>query len=703
MTLPITEVAFRKNPARGKIQLGKLSLARMQGKKTTDRLTHLLVFDPDAPLPDRITETITAAKNRIKKSKKWKALKQQRKGIDYSLFEADGIKAPPDEAKEQPEQPAPAEPAPAALPVVRPAPVPLAAAAEVVKYGLKFPPGTNPLTIELAAYRLKRSPEQGGLGTYRHLKNVIDMLWNRPGSPVKWVWTPWAEQFMKAACETQYLGVAGCAGSGKSYAAAVLAIVEYLCSPHNTIVILTSTTLREARKRIWKGICEYWAAVPGLPGKMVDSLGTIRGINSRGEPWDGSGIVLIPAEKSSEKDALGKLIGIHQDRVVLMLDEATELPESIYHAAKTNLSQNPYFALRALANPASYYDTFSLIAAPKHGWASVSEDDHEWETDSGKLIRFDAEESPNVLAGKEIYPWLPTREKIEAIRTQYGEKSLGFYRMVKGFWPPEGVSNGIYAEADLVRGLASTPAAFEGQTTRIAGLDLSFTHGGDRTIAFFGTFGSDKDGKKMIQFDDWVLLKEDITSKGNPRAFQIAQQFIAECASRGVSARNAGFDSTSGGSTFGDVLAVCWNQSDFLRVNFSGNASARPISATDKTLAKDRYKNRMSEIWYMGAELIRSGQLRGVSPALARELCSRNYETTDGGKKIRVEAKREYISRVGKSPDLADAAMIMLDVARQRFGFAGAERFDGSRERQNTWKQKLTRLDSVYASVNLAR
>ena len=698
MTELITAVAFRKNEKKLSFPLGKLSLSGVRGEQPKAGLTHLLVFDPDAPMPAPIMEAVIAVKQRIGNVKRKTRAVARKKGIDYSLFAADGIK-PPEKAKE----PEPEATPPAALPVVRPAPVQLASSTEIVKYGLRFPPGTNPLTVELAAYRLKRSPEQGGLGTYRHLKNVIDMLWNRPGSPVKWVWTPWAEQFMRAACETKYLGVAGCAGSGKSYAAAVLAIVEYLCSPHNTIVILTSTTLREARKRIWKGIAEYWAAVPGLPGKMVDSLGMIRGFNKQGDPWDGSGIVLIPAEKSAEKDALGKLIGIHQDRVVLMLDEAPELPESILHAASTNLSQNPYFVMRALGNPDSYYNLFGQFCTPKRGWASVSEADYEWETERGKVIRFDAEDSPNVIAGKEIYPWLPTREKIETLRTQYGERSLGFYRMVKGFWPPEGVSSGIYAEADLVRGLAASRAEFVGDTTRIAGLDLSFTHGGDRTIAFFGTFGSDKAGKMLLQFDDWVLLKEDIKATGNPRAFQIAQQFITECASRGVSARNAGFDSTSGGSTFGDVLAVCWTQADFLRVNFSGNASARPISATDKTLAKDRYKNRMSEIWYMGAELLRSGQIRGISPALGRELCARKYETTDSGKKIRVESKKEYISRVGKSPDLADAAMIMLDVARQRFGFTGAERFDGSQARQNTWKQKLTRLDSVYASVNLAR
>lgn len=651
----------------------------------------VLVFDRTAKFPRRLVRELSAAKKAFREAEERETARPE---VDYSLFEADGITRPA-------AAPEPPKPAPAPAPAVRPAPRPLAAVTGVVKYGLQFPAKTNPLTIELTAYRLGRTPEQGGLGKYRHLRNVIDMLWNRPGSPVKWVWTPWAERFMRAACEHQYLGVAGCAGSGKSYAAAVLAIVEYLCSPHNTIVVLTSTTLQMARKRIWKGIVEYWNAVPGLPGKLVDSKGTIRGFDKHGNPWDGSGITLVPAEKSAEKDALGQLIGIHQDRVVLMLDEATELPESIMHAGYTNMSQNPYFVMRALGNPDSYYNLFGLFCAPEKGWASVTEADHEWKTERGYVIRFDAEESPNVLAGREIYPWLPTKEKIDAMRMEYGEKSLSYYRMVKGFWPPEGVSSGIFSEADLVRGQATAPAEFVGDPVPLAGLDLSFTSGGDRTIAYFGLLGADSEGKKILQFTDWVLLTESIMEKETPRAFQLARQFISECAKRGVSPRNTGYDSTSGAVTFGDILAVCWGRADFLKINFSGAASDRTLSANDRTPAKDRYANRMSEMWYVGAELLRSGQIRGIAPALAKELCARKYLTTDSGRKIKVESKVQYIARVGKSPDLADAAVILLDVARQRFGFTGNERFEASASRQKTWATQMRRLDSQFPSLTL--
>lgn len=659
-----------------------------------------ITFDRDADLPRELLGEIPAIMMTLRGARrKRRERAERRKKIDYSLFEKDGITAPAppvDGALEFPEPPPPT------ASMIRPAKS-IVPSLEIVKYGLKFPPGTNPLTIELAAYRLKRTPEQGGLGTFRHCKNIIDMLWNRPNSPVRFDWTPWAEQFLRAACEHQYVAVGGCAGSGKSYSAAVLAIIDYLCSPHNTIVILTSTTLREAKKRIWKGISEYWSAVPGLPGKMVDSLGQLKGFNRQGEPWEGSGIVLVPAEKKSEKDAIGKLIGIHQDRVILCLDEATELPESILHAAKSNLSQNPYFSMRALGNPSSYYDTFAKMAKPTAGWASVSEDDYEWDIEGGKFIRFDAEDSPNVLAGREIYKYLPTREKIESIRAEYGEKSLYFYRMVRGFFPPEGVTSGVYSEADFARGVAGTKAEFKGETEKVAGLDISFSSGGDRTIAYFGQVGKDASGTQLMQFDEYVAISEDITSSV-PRPFQVAMKFIELCRARGVRSRNAGVDATSGGgSTFCDVLAICWGVSDFLRVNFSGNASNRPVSGTDRTPGHDKYKNRMTEIWYLGSELVRSRQLRGVGPDLATELVSRNYMLVDGGKRVQVERKVDYIARIGKSPDIADAALILLTTVRERFGLVGTERFEASTQRQDVWKKKMRRLDSVFRPVNLHR
>lgn len=574
------------------------------------------------------------------------------------------------------------------------------------KYGYKFPDGTNEATMELYAFRDGRGPEEGGLGKFEHFRRAVDLLWNDPTAPRPrgFIWSPWAEDMIWECCQNDYLSIAGCASSGKSDTIALWGIVNYLASPVDTLVMMTSTTLREARRRIWKSTMDLWNAVPGLPGKVVSSLGQIKGLNATGGYGESTGIVLVPAEKKREKEAIGKLVGIKQRRLFLLADELPELPESLVHAAYTNLATNPSFQMIGLGNPNSHFDAFGVFSEPKSGWGTVTELDEEWETSRGKCIRFNAEKNPNVLAGRQIYPWMPSRQVIQQAKNDYGEDSLMFYRMYKGFWCPAGVANGIYSEADLVRGIASKPANFDDpeKVTRVGAIDPSFTSGGDRCIAYFGSFGQEN-GVDVLQFDDYVILKEDINDKKTPLSFQYARQFRKECEDRKVDPNNAAYDATGGGGPFGDVLKTEWTDR-VLAVNFSGAASERPVSATDRTPGKDRYANRMSEIWYQGQELLRSNQLRGIETDLAKEMVSREYETRGGTAKIRVEPKSNYKNRTGKSPDLADSAFVLVDLCVSRLGLMGGERFTVSEKRRSSWSDKMKQLDIVHqtphASLN---
>ena len=552
--------------------------------------------------------------------------------------------------------------------------------------------------MELHAFINNREPDQGGLGKFEHFKNAVDLLWNNPQKPVsrQFIWSPWAEDMIYEACENQYLSIAGCASSGKSDTMALWGLINYLADPYNTLVIATSTTLREARRRIWKSITELWTSVPGLPGKLVPSLGQIKGMAKNGGFWESTGIVLVPAEKRKEKEAIGKLVGIKQKRLILLADELPELPESLIHAAYTNLSTNPHFQMVGLGNPNSHFDAFGVFSRPVEGWQSVTELDSEWETSRGKCIRFNAEENPNVLAGKQIYPWMPSRDTVEAAKRDYGEKSLLFYRMYKGFWCPDGVDSGVYSEADLIRGVASNPARFDDTCVKVAAIDPSFTNGGDRSIVYFGSLG-DESGVQVLQFDDYEVLSENVADKNTPRSVQIVRKFKAACEKKGVLPENAACDATGAGGPFHDIISVEWSDR-VLAVNFAGKASDRPVSATDRTPGCDRYANRMSEIWYQGQELLRSHQLRGISTDLAREMVGRKYETRGTNVKIKVESKVDFKSRVGRSPDIADAAFILVDLCRSRHGFMGGERFSVNAGRRKTWASKMKSLDITAPS-----
>lgn len=565
---------------------------------------------------------------------------------------------------------------------------------EIVRYGFvwdtrKF----NDLEIELHCYKVGRSKKLGGLGKFGHFKRFVDMTWNNPQiSPnISFVWNEWSERMVRSYCDNKLSAWAGSASAGKSAAAAICAIVEYLADPKHTLVIVTSTTLTGARQRIWKCIDQYWGALPGLPGTMVPSIGRIKGANLDGQTFgESTGIFLLASEKKKEKDALGKLIGIkatderymigdqeivNPGKLVLIADELPELPESLVHAAFTNLWANDGFKMIALGNPNSFFDAFGLVCKPKAGWESITEDDQEWETDRGVCLRFDGTISPRIL-GDARCSWMYSQEQIDQIARDYGAKSVYYYRMVKSFWAPQGSVDALYSPSDILAHGTAKVIWGTLPPIRVAALDPAFSFGGDRSILYFGSYGTSAEGLVTLQFDEYISLQEDLEKvrQGTPRSQQIVAMFRAECEKRGVAPMHAAFDATGAGP-FGDMIAAMWSNR-VLRVNFAGKASARPVSPHDRTPASQRYDNKMSELWAVGKSLLRAGQIKGISDALAKEMCTRTYETVKGGEgmRIRVESKPDYKARVGESPDIADAAFVLLDLCRERYAFKSGEK-----------------------------
>lgn len=566
---------------------------------------------------------------------------------------------------------------------------------EIFRYGYVWDTRRfNDLEIELHCYKVGRTKKLGGLGKFGHFKRFVDMTWNDPSvSPnISFVWNEWSERMVRSYCDNKLTAWAGSASAGKSASAAICAIVEYLADPKHTLIIVTSTTLTGARQRIWKSIDQYWNALPGLPGVMVPSVGRIKGANLDGQSFgESTGIFLLASEKKREKDALGKLIGIkatdeeytlpdgttvkNPGKLVLIADELPELPESLVHAAFTNLWANDGFKMIALGNPNSFFDAFGLVCKPKKGWDSVTEDDLEWETERGVCLRFDGTISPRIL-GDVRCTWMYSQAQIDQIAKDYGAKSVYYYRMVKSFWAPQGAVDALYAPSDILQYGTGRVAWGLQPPIRVAALDPAFSYGGDRSILYFGTYGTSAEGLAVLQFDEMVALQEDLEKVrlGTPRSQQIVAMFRSECERRGVSPMHAAFDSTGAGP-FGDLIAAMWSPK-VMRVNFAGKASSRPISPHDRTPASERYDNKMSELWAVGKSLLRAGQLKGIGDELAKEMCLRTYETVKGGEgmRIRVEPKPDFKARLGFSPDCADAAFVLLDLCRERYSFKSGER-----------------------------
>lgn len=530
---------------------------------------------------------------------------------------------------------------------------------------------------------------------------VCDELWNREELPEHMmVRHPWAEQMIRAAIKHKYLAVGGSASSGKSHTMAAWGIVQWLSQPRDTLVLMTSTTLREARKRIWGSVMSLLSVIDGAPIKIRDSIGNAAYIDENGTLIERAGLSLIAAEKSKTREAIGKFIGIKQKRVIMIGDELSELSESILQAGLTNLSKNPSFQMIGMSNPNSRFDAFGVWSEPKKGWESVdTQTADRWTTKwNGKYIRLDGERSPNITLGEVKYPWLPTAEKLAEDRALLGPESRGYMRMVRAVFFDSDETTGIYSEAELTKGGAMGEVDWAEKPTVVAGIDPAFTNGGDRTIMYTAEVGYARNGQYVCKLGEALHLNDDATNKAVPRTYQIVHQIIDHCKRRNISANNVALDSTGAGAPFCDVLAGEWS-SDFMRVTFGGKGSDKRVSMNSQLTGAELYTNRVSELWFVGKELLRTKQIYGVSSDLAQEMCARNYDMTKGTGTLRVkiESKPEFKARFGRSPDLADAAFLALDCARQRMGLVA---IDPPKDEKDAGFRKQVTIKSLSGALN---
>ena len=537
--------------------------------------------------------------------------------------------------------------------------------------GFEIPP-TSLLTALLYGFAKHEEP----VAREYYFWRVCDELWNNDELPEPlMVKHPWAEMMIRAAIENKYLAIGGSASSGKSHTMAAWGIVNWLSQPQDTLVLMTSTTLREARKRIWGSVMSLLTVIDDAPLKIRDSIGNASYVNEKGTLIERAGLSLIAAEKSKTKEAVGRFIGLKQKRVLLIGDELSELSPAILNAGLTNLSKNPFFQMIGMSNPNSRFDAFGTWSEPKDGWDSIDPNTaDEWETKwRGKYLRLDGERSPNIIAGETIYPWLPTEEKLEEDRALLGVESRGYMRMVRAVFFDSDEATGIYSETELANSKAMNSVQWQGTPVLCCGVDPAFTNGGDRSALVPAKVGYDHTGQYVIEFGKAIQLNDDATNKAVPRTYQIVRQIKEHCLRLNIPPENVSVDATGAGAPFCDVLAGEWSNR-FMRVSFGGKASDKRVSANSKLVGTELYVNRVSELWFVGKELMRTRQVFGVDPELAREITARNYDHVKGTTlRMKIESKPEFKSRFGRSPDLADAAFLALDCARQRLGLVAVD------------------------------
>ena len=586
-----------------------------------------------------------------------------------------------------------------------PPPVPLNS------YGFAFkgdPAKANQLVFERTAFARRQPIEKGGLPRYDHFRNICKILW-------PWiVWNPWMEKQAETFCNYQFVGVPACASASKTTTGIIYAVTWWLADPDNSTVILTSTTGKMIRRRGWPWVQKLYATIPGpRVGSMLDSQTTWRSKKTD----DKSAIFAKAVKDGNTQKALADIAGMHNKRVLLLIDEATDTPEAVFEAIGNLMSGDTDFQCICLGNPSTRFDPFGVFCEPKDGWTSVDVETDEWETTPkfgkpGICVRFDAEKSPNIIEGKNIYKHIPTKESVEGARSQYGESSPRYWQMYRGMWAPEGINQTVLTESILMAHDAFGKHTWVGGTEKnIAALDPAFG-GGDRAQLQFAKRGEITTGGSGIQLTERIPLTINTKDLTKPVHYQLADQVKEHCAKRGVLPENFGLDSTGEGGGLADIISREWSPM-IHRVEFGGAPPERAITNENNRPANEVYDRQCSYLWFSIKELVVARQLKGIDATVAQQFCNRRWRMK--GRKIEIEPKTAPTSAnsntaegaktnwgfkqfYGRSPDEGDAVATLCEVAR-RTGLIVKSIGVTARVSEN-WFKKVQELDTVYQDNN---
>jgi len=600
----------------------------------------------------------------------------------------------------------------------------------IEKYGRLWTPRNGavvtPLRIEMDAFLLGLTPEEGGLGKATHYRNIVSTIWPT------YSWHKWAELRAQAFCKVNIeedaqtgnrfvrsvTGLAGGTDSGKSYDMAALALVNWFVDPLNTMVIVVSTSKIDAKQRIWAALVKMYReahAVGVAAGRLIESMDIIKLSDEEGKAIDpnigvsdASSIMLLAAGDEYKDDAQKRLQGKKNRRIVLIIDELQDCSSSVINEALWGFKGAQELHVVGAGNPSSIFDPHGKFCEPIKGWMSVDEETPNWKIKvagiEGLALRFDSEkDNPNQQSfdkGKGLrYPFLPKPNDVAVAKKELGELNPQYWRKFRGFWPPADADDcTVVSDILLARHGALDKPIWDGTPKDIAGIDPSYTEGGDRFVFTHMKWGKLISGKWAIALEKQYVLNRRAGSQEDFQ-YEMIQQIHDLSVKLGIPNQWMGVDASAGG--------IFWSigERELLRgwhaVSFAGAASDLPVSAqyalrneaTGKPqVGKELFHNMSSELCFVSRYFLECEQLKGVTPDLAWEMTQRKYVRRT--RKIIIESKTDMKKRIGKSPDLFDSFSVGLFVARKVFGaMAGSEAIEEKkRKNKESFKELKQRL-----------
>jgi len=431
-------------------------------------------------------------------------------------------------------------------------------------------------------------------------------------------------------------------GAGKTTLEAWLLIWFLMCW-NEAVVVCTASKLDQVKDVLWREVSKWIkrSEKEGKYGSIVKESLEVHGekIFMKGHSGEEGKEWYAIARSASTAEAADTpaetLQGFHSQHMMILVDEATGVPDNVFMPLDQTLSDPVNFLLMTY-NPTR-----------TNGFAYRSQ--HKLR-DEFMCYRWNCEESENV-----------SKESIERIARKYGRDSNAYRISVLGL-EPVGDSDSVIP-LEWVQAAVDRDIAVDNDDPIISTVDLA----------------RQGDDKSIIMTCQGMKVWDEIKSFNGQDTMEMAGW---------ISLHIVNEEPTATGL---DVIGLGWGVKDRLR---EMGVKVFGINVSESTSRKEKFERLRDELWWKCRKAFEEGSISiPDDEELIYELSSVKYKIESNGK-IKVESKREMRKRGMASPNKADALVMRFyfndSVYRKK-------RVEDKYERDRMKKKKRIRSDSWMA------
>lgn len=473
---------------------------------------------------------------------------------------------------------------------------------------------------------------------------------------------------------------------------AKIILVDYWADPDNTLWLVSTTESRGSELRIFGVIKDLFnearRTYDFLEGQPLDYLKTITTEEIDDQKREARslrrGIIIIPCKSGGVISGLSAYIGIKAPRLRHAGDEVAAMNDGFLNSYSNWYGKEDFRGIMA-GNFMETDDPLGVAAEPEAGW-DLWEDTGKTQTwrsrfYGAKVVALDGRDSPNndfpvSPTGRQKYPYLIGPKKLNAVEKTKGKNSWEWWSQCVGK-PAKGADIWRVLTKDFcLRHHATDDLVWmDDKILNLYALDPAYG-GGDRCVGRQLQLGKRLDGVETLLLHPPDIIPIRLGGEIDAEA-QIAGFVYHRAKELGIAAKDIFYDSFGRG-TLGFEFAKLFGLDCPVPVDSGAQPTARPVRFDLYVEERDgkrrlkrcdeHYIKFVTEMYFSLYEAIDSDQIRGLDAETMREGCSRKFTRNKrGDNKIELEPKADYKDRnQGKSPDLADNAVIGLEGARRR-------------------------------------